>query len=117
MSAETTFRAMLAAYSPFNTLVGGRIAVNAMATALPPPYAVYTSAHAPEYGLDGTLLANALNFTLQCWAKTAAEADAVADAAAAACQLAGYAVTARATGFDEEVGLDASILTIEWWAT
>jgi hypothetical protein len=117
MSAETTFRALLAAHATFNTLVGGRIAVNAMAMDLAAPYAVFTSSHAPEHGIDGTVLADAVTFTLQCWAKTAAAADAVADAAAAACVAAGYGVVSRATGYDEEAGLDACILQIEAWFT
>lgn len=114
MSAETDFRAALAAHAPLTMLVGQRIRLDAAEQSDAMPYVVFTSEHDLQHGMDGTLLGDICTMTVQCWAKTAVEAAAVADACAAAANAAQAPVTTRATGFDPELDADAVVLTISW---
>ncbi len=120
MSAETDFRALLVGHAGVTALVGANVAHNAIRSGVPAPYIVFTAAHDPVLNLLNEQLADACTFTVQCWGNTAAQAEAVANAAVAAIATAhtarGAAVTARASGYDEETGLDAVVLTVEWWA-
>jgi hypothetical protein len=120
MSAEGDIRALLAAHPPLVALVGNRLAQNVVAQGVPAPFLAFTSRHELTHNLLGDVVADAATFTLQCWAQTALQADQVADAARDALLLAPaarcVAVLARDTGFDEEVDLHATILTVEWWA-
>lgn len=119
MSAETDFRALLAGHAGTAALVGTAIAHNAIRSGTAAPYVVFTCQHDAEIGLSGATLADPCSFTVQCWGNTAAQAEAVADACAAAVATASAAraaaVTSRASGYDEETGLDATVLTVEWW--
>lgn len=117
MSAETDFRGLLAAYAPLTALVGTRIAQNAVPQGAALPYIAYVAQHQPEYGLDNTLHASAVTITCECWADTAAAADAVADHVQAAVEADDRVITARASSFDPDVGLDATVLSVEWWLT
>lgn len=120
MSAETDFRALLAAHAGTVALVGTSIAHNAIRSGTPAPYVVFTCQHSPQLGLDNTLLADQCSFAVQCWAATASAAETVATAVSAAVATAtsarGACVVDRASGYDDETGLDATILTVEWWA-
>lgn len=115
MSAETEFRALLAATAGVTSLVGTRIAQNSVPPGSAFPLVVFTSSHNPSYGLDDTLLDDEVTFAVQCWAQTAVGADALADAIDTALGTRAI-VTSRASGYDEEIGADATILTIQWWA-
>jgi hypothetical protein len=115
MSAETEFRALLAAYAPLTALVGTRIAQNAVPQAAALPYVAFTASHAPEFGLDNTLLSNVVTFSVECWAETAAAADVVANQVKAALLADARVCTSRSSAFDPDVGLDATVLTCEWW--
>ena len=115
MSAETDFRAVLAGYAGLTALVSTRIAQNAVPQGASLPYVAFTAQHTPDFGLDNTKLANGVTFAVECWAETAASADAVADQVEAALLAAGVVCTSRATTFDPELGLDATALTVEWW--
>jgi len=116
MSAETEFRALLAANGDLTALVSTRIAQNAVPQGAVFPLVVFTASHSPSYGLDNTLLDDEVTFSVQCWASTAVLADAVADAVDAA--LAGSAgiVTERASAYDQDMSADCTVLTIQWWA-
>lgn len=118
MSApETSFRAILIAYGALTALVpAASIAQNAVDPGAVPPYVVFTATHAPEFGLDNTRHADRITFSVEAWATTPSAADAIADQIAAALLAAGVVCNARATGYDAEVGLDATILTADWWA-
>lgn len=120
MSAETDLRALLAGHAGLAALVGANIAHNAIKAQTPPPYVVFSCSHSPVLTIDGTRLADQCVFSIQCWGKTAGNAEAVADAVLAALATApsarGVATTARASGYDEELGFDATILSVEWWA-
>ena len=114
MSAETDFRAALVAHAPLTALVGQRVRLNAAEQADVMPYVVFTSEHDLQSSLTGAALGDLCTFTVQCWAKTAVEAAAVADACTVAATSAQAPVTARATGFDPELAADAVVLTIPW---
>jgi hypothetical protein len=117
MSAESDFRAVLAAYAPLTALVGTRIAQNAVPQGATLPYVAFTASHAPEYGLDNTLHGDAVTFSIECWAESAAEADAVAVQVQAALLSEGVVCTAAGGTYDPEQGLDATALQAEWWVT
>lgn len=118
MSVESDFRALLAAHAPLTALVGSRIALNAVTEQAAAPLVVYVVTHNRTLGLDGSLLADQCSIDVQCWAETAAGADAVADAVMAA--IAGApvgqcAVLDRSTTFEPDLGMDGTLLTVEWW--
>lgn len=116
MSAESEFRAILTGYAGLTALVpAARIAQNAVDQDAALPYIAFTASHTPEYGLDNTLLANGVTFRVECWGETSLSADAVADQVQAAMLAAGRVCTSRVTGLDPALGLDATILTAEWW--
>lgn len=120
MSIETDFRATLAAHAPLASLVSTRIALNAVPEGDAVPLVVYACAHDRTLGLDNTLLADQCAIQVECWAATAAQADAVADAVVAAIATAptdsGACVLSRSTTHDPELGLDGVTLSVEWWA-
>ena len=119
MSIESDFRATLAAHAPLSALVAGRIALNAVPEGSGTPAVVYSVRHDRTLGLDGSLLADQASIAVQCWADTAAEAEAVADATVAAIGTApaasGAVVLDRSGTFDAEAGLDGVVLSVEWW--
>ena len=116
MSLETDFRAALVAHAPLLALVAAAsIAQNAVGQSAELPMVAFTVTHSLDIGLDNTVLAHGADFSVQCWGNTSAEADAVADAVAAAVQASGQVVTDRTSGFDPELGLDATMLTVSWW--
>ena len=120
MSAEADFRATLAAHAPLTALVVGRIALNALPQGSALPIVVYTATHVPQLNLLGVQLDDEVTFEVQCWADSAATAQAVADAVQAAVGTApaanAAAVVGRATGYDADLQLDATVLTVSWWA-
>lgn len=116
MSAETELRALLTADASLTALVGNRIAQNAVPQDEDYPLVVFTSAHAPSLSTFGTVLADEVTFSIQCWAVDSIVADAVADAATAA--LAARAdVLGREAAYEEEMNLHATVLTVQWWTT
>lgn len=116
MSAETELRALLAANAGVVSLVGQRIAQNAVPQDEDYPLIVFTSAHAPSLSTYGTVLADEVTFSIQCWAVDSIVADAVADAATAA--IAARAdVLGREAAYEDEMNLHATVLTVQWWMT
>lgn len=121
MSIETAFRSLLAGYAPLTALVSNaRIAQNAVPDGGALPCVVFSATHNRTLGLDNSLQADQAAISVQCWAETAVAADAVADAVTAAIATApadaGAVVLDRAGTYDAELGLDATVLTVEWWA-
>lgn len=115
MSAESDFRALLAANAGVTALVSTRIAQNAVPEGSAVPLIVFTASHNPSYGLDDTLLDDEVTIEVQCWGDTALVADNVADAVDTALGTRAI-VTGRASGYDAELGMDSTVLTIQWWA-
>lgn len=122
MSAETEFRAMLAAHAGLAALVGPRISQSAVEQGAALPVVVFASRHEPNHALDDTLALDAIDFSIECWGQTAASAAAVAEqvrAAVDAFDLANptqaLAVTSEAVAYDGELALDGVVLTVQWW--
>lgn len=121
MSAEADFRALLAAHGPLAAVVGSAISQNGVPPNAVPPYVSFTAEHQREHTLQGELVDDTVTFTTICWARSAAEADQVADlveqaiASAPAANLA--IVLSRGTAFDPDLNLDATVLIVEWTAT
>jgi len=80
----------------------------------PAPYVVFNAAHSLVYGLSDSALGDIVTFDAQCWGCTAVQASAVADAVTAALIAAHAPPTARITGYDPELQLDAVVITTEW---
>lgn len=114
MSAEISYRALLAASSPLAAKVGQRIAQNAVPQGEAFPLVVFASRHDRTLGLDDTLLADEVTFVTQCWDKDPAEADAVADLVAAAIG-ARAELTGRAASYNDEVDAHCVELTHIWF--
>lgn len=114
MSAESDFRAALLAHAPLVSLVGQRVAQNAIEAGQPAPYVVFTATHDPQHGLGGVLLGDSVTIEAQCWGNTAVQAASVADAVAGALVAVDAPAIGRATGYDPELGFDAVILTVMW---
>jgi hypothetical protein len=117
MSAETEFRAALLAHAPLMALVvdAKRIAQNAAADGVGTPCIVYGSTRTPDFHLDNSAGATNVQFSVQCWDDTAAEASAIADAAVAALAAVQVVCTSRSTTFDDQLGLDGEELVFDWW--
>lgn len=119
MSVETEFRALLAAHAPLTALVGTAIALNAVPEGAAAPLVVYACTHSRTIGLNNELLADQCSLQVQCWGVSALQADELADAVEAAVATApaatGACVLDRATTFEPELGLDGTVLTVEWW--
>lgn len=114
MSAETDFRATLAANAALTALVGSRIAQNSVPQGESLPLVVFSATHAPSHGIDGSLLADEVTFSVQCWSDNSLDADAVADAVTTALS-ARADVLGRESAFDSEVDLHATVLSVQWW--
>lgn len=117
MSAETALRAALLADAAVAALVSTRIAADRIEQGAVRPFVVFTRTASTPYGsIDGTVHKTQVTLDVQCWADTRISADAVADAVTAAVRgVVTQAVTGRASGYDGELDLEASILTVEWW--
>lgn len=115
MSAESDFRALLAGAAGVTSLVGTRIAQNAVPQGSAFPLIVFNASHNPTYGLNDTLLDDEVTFEVQCWGETSLVADSVADAVDTALGTSGT-VTARTGGYDADLGMDGTVLTVQWWA-
>lgn len=121
MSVETEFRAALAAHAPLVALVNTRIAQDTVPEGTGHPLVVFGVNHSPILALSNAQLGDQCAVAVQCWAETAAGAEAVADAVTAALAASATAVAAcavvteRATTADPELGLDGVLLSVEWW--
>jgi hypothetical protein len=116
MSAETDLRALLVGASAITALVGQRIAADRIEQGAARPFIVFTRTGTERSRcLDGTISAVKATFELQVWADTRLAADAVADAIETVIETDQQFVLGRSTGYDGELDLEASILTIDWW--
>ena len=119
MSFENKFREVLSGHPPLVGLVADRIAENALEKETYPAI-VFSVAKDKQEALCGGGIEHA-TFTVECWAESAAEATAVADAVKAA--LEAYDATAgtesvevvsSTSDFNSETLYDVETLTVEW---
>lgn len=115
MSAATSLQALLLATSGVTSLCGTRIASDRMEQGSARPFIVYTGSDEPQRALDGSVHGTLTTFEIQCWGDSRASAEAVADAVQAACDGAHQYITARAAGSDNELDLEAVVMTCLWW--
>lgn len=116
MSAEIELRALLIAAPAVTTLVSQRIAVDRIEQGSARPFVVFTRTGTERTkGLDGTVHAVLITFSLQCWADTSAAAEAVADAVEGVLEAAFHTVADRNTAYDPELDLEAATFVVQWW--
>lgn len=116
MSMESDLRALLVAYAPLAALVSTRIAADRIEQGAIRPFVVYTrTGTEPVQTLDGTLHASKSTFDVQCWADTRAAAEAAADAIQAALVADFRAIVGRASGYDADLDLEATVISVDWW--
>jgi Protein of unknown function (DUF3168) len=120
VSIETDVCSLLTGDPGVAALVAGRVALNAVNEGTPLPYIIVAANHAYTFTLDKTISSDEAAVNIECWGRSAAQAEAVGDAVAAAVLLAPplscATLLSRIGGVDPENGLDASVLTVEWWA-
>ena len=116
MSAETELRALLVADSATLALVSTRIAADRIEQTAARPFVVYTrTATEVQQSLFGEVLATKVVFDVQIWADTRVAAEAVADAVQAALVADHRAIVSRAGGYDADLDLEATVITVDWW--
>ena len=116
MSAESEIRTLLGAASAVTSLVSTRIRANRAEQGDDRPFVIFTrSATEVQQGLGGTVLATKVVFDVECWADTRLAAEALADAVQAALVADGRAIVGRASGYDGDLDLEASIVSVDWW--
>jgi hypothetical protein len=113
VSAEQAIYTLLAPVVP-----GGRVSADRIEQGTARPFAVFSRiATEPFIGLAGNVFDEKVTFELQCWGDTRSQAEALADACEAALRESTQFVIARASGYDGELDLEATILTVDWWAS
>lgn len=124
MSAETELQALLVADAGVRTALGvttvaaagKQVAADRIEQGTGRPFGVYTRTQTDRHeGLDGTVHAVKVTLELQLWGDTRMSADALADACDDAITGANQAITGRATAYDSELDLEATVLSVEWW--
>ena len=116
MSMESDLRALLVAYAPLTALVSTRIAADRIEQGAIRPFVVFTrTGTEPIQTLDGAVLANKASFDVQCWADTRTSAESVADAIQAALVADARAIVGRASGYDADLDLEATVISVDWW--
>lgn len=117
-SAESQFRAVLAAHAPLTAVIGTRIALNAIPEGGGFPCVVYAVRTEPVQTLLGAGDEQQSTISVQCWAANPLAArdltdlvrDAIDTADTARCAY----VLSESTVFDEEMGLDGMQLEVDW---
>lgn len=114
MSAESQFLTLVE--TPLAALVGTRISSDRMEQGKARPFVVF-SRSSTEYQntLDGTVEGSRVIFDVQVWADTRSSAEAVANAIEAALLTDQRPVLGRSSGYDPDLDLEASLLSVEWW--
>ena len=115
MSAATELQALLAASAGVTALVESRISADRAEQGAARPFVTYSGTTEPQRALDGSVHGTLTTFEIQCWGDSRATAEAVADAVQAACDGAHQYITARAAGSDNELDLEAVVMTCLWW--
>ena len=116
MSAETDLRAALAGNAGLTALVSTRIVADRMEEGVGRPFVVFARVATENHqSLDGTLLASKAVFEVQCWADTRASAEAVANAVEVVLLADHRPVINRVSGYDSDLDLEATLLTVDWW--
>ena len=116
MSLDTDLRALLVGNAGVTALVSTRIVQDRMEQGAGRPFIVFSRA-STEFmnGLDGSVMGERVMFDVQCWADTRSSAEAVAGAVAAVLLADHRPVLSRTSGYDPDLDLEATLLSVEWW--
>ena len=114
-TADESLRALLAADAAVAALVGERIAADRVEQGTALPFVVFTGSAEPQRGLDGSVHGVKTTFEIQCWATTRAQANAVAQACKAALDAQHQYAAGPVNGYDQELDLEAALISCEWW--
>ena len=116
MSLDTDLRAAMAANAGIAALVGARIVADRMEEGVARPFITYSTASTEyQYGLDGSVMGERVTFDVQVWADTRLSAEAVANAVNAYMVANQRPVLSRTSGYDAELDLEATLMSVEWW--
>lgn len=119
MSLETDLRALLVAAGSVTALVGTRISADRIEQGAARPFIVFRRTETPNdaaRSLNGTVHGgDHAIFELQIWADTRLAADAAAAAVQAALEAANQLVTNQVADSDNDLDLEATVLTVDWW--
>jgi len=121
MAVDIDFRAALVAWAPLVAVVGAKVVENGIVEGQTPPYVVFTTDDQPHQTLGGDDAGGITTIQVECWSTSALLAAALSKHVKDALKASPVAVAACATvlseltGFDPDLGLDAAILSIEWW--
>ena len=111
MSAETDLYTMLSTGPALASLVGSRIYPDALPEKCAYPAVIFSRAGTePVNTIHSTSAGAFVSFSISGWARSRAEADAVADAIEEALNTAGEVITGRLGGYDEELELQGCII-------
>ena len=113
---STALRALLAAHAPLVTQVGTRVHADRAEQGTPKPFVVFSTAQTDiQRGLDGTEFGRTVMFEIQCWGDTRAQVEQVGDAVEAALAADHRYSQSRSGGYDAELDMEATLITVEWW--
>ena len=116
MSAETDLRTLLLADAPTFALVDQAISANRMEQGVGRPFIVFNrAATLREKTLNGQVMGVLVTLTVECWGDTRVQAQAVADAVQTAIEAVFHTVSGREDAYEEDLDLEADVLTVEWW--
>lgn len=116
MSAEADLIALLKADAGVTALANERVVADRAEAGTQLPLVVFTrTGIEPFVAVDNTLLATRVFFEVQCWAENRVQADALAEACQLAIRGAGQQITNRSGLTENELDLQGSTLTVEWF--
>lgn len=118
MSAEIQLRALLVASAPVTALVGTRVSADRAEQGAIMPFVVFArTSTQPVQFLDGSVPLSQASIDVQCWAKTRAGADALADVVTTAIRgVIRQTVPGRSAVYDSDLDVHGTILNVNWWA-
>lgn len=116
MSFEADLKALLLADGPLVAKVVDRVSADRIEQGALRPFVVYSRVNTEYAGtLLGPSLAEKGVFEIQVWADTRIAVEAVADDIERILIADARAVTGRSSGYDAELDLEATIITVDWW--
>jgi hypothetical protein len=118
MSAETELFSVLDASAGLAALVGDAIFPDAIPENKDLPAVVFMRASTNHtHTIGGVLVCEDVRFAITAWAVSRIQAEAIADAVSAALRAAGNPPVDRSSGFDNETGLFAVTVDVDWFVS
>ena len=116
MSAEAELRALLVGNAALVALVpAARISIDAAEQGAARPYIVLSKqGSTPTFGLDNTLLAEAVDIDIQCIGKRRPQAIAVRELVQAALLAGGQPWSGASAGYDADNDIEVEVISVNW---